>query len=275
MITASFRYRALTVKPTDADLSSNATFRAWAQQAWTTNKGGPNAIATGNTAAWLPFPVISPRYEEVAATLGSLDAAALLPADTDPTVVAGYKVQLTALASALRSNGTAFYNLVFTGGAANGIIVDLHPLSRGTVNIDPKDPDGKEPIVDYRALTNPVDKLVMTDIIKYTRRFYMENPANSKYQPQEVQPGAAVRTDADFATYLSQSVSPTEFHPVGTAAMMPRELGGVVNEKLQVYGVGRLRVIDGSMMSTLPGGNTCQTVYAVAEKAADLIKAGI
>ncbi|KLU87079.1 hypothetical protein MAPG_06084 [Magnaporthiopsis poae ATCC 64411] len=55
--------------------------------------------------------------------------------------------------------------------------------------------------------------------------------------------------------------------------MLPRELGGVVDQQLKVYGVKKLRIVDGSIMPTLPGANTCQTVYAVAEKAADLIKA--
>lgn len=48
--------------------------------------------------------------------------------------------------------------------------------------------------------------------------------------------------------------------------MLPRALGGVVGEDLAVYGVRGLRVVDASVIPTLPGANTCQTVYAVAEK---------
>ena len=61
-------------------------------------------------------------------------------------------------------------------------------------------------------------------------------------------------------------------HPVGTCAMMPRDMGGVLDSNLNVYGVQRLRVVDASMMPMIPGGHTSTTVYAVAEKAADLIK---
>jgi hypothetical protein len=57
-----------------------------------------------------------------------------LPPDTDPTVAAGYRAQMQSYAAALRGDGTAFYNAVLTGGASSGIVVDLHPLSRGTVN---------------------------------------------------------------------------------------------------------------------------------------------
>jgi choline dehydrogenase-like flavoprotein len=53
--------------------------------------------------------------------------------------------------------------------------------------------------------------------------------------------------------------------------MLPRELGGVVDEELRVYGVRGLRVVDASVMSTLVGGNTCQTVYAIAEKVSDSV----
>jgi choline dehydrogenase len=54
--------------------------------------------------------------------------------------------------------------------------------------------------------------------------------------------------------------------------MMPRELGGVVGQDLLVYGVTGLSVVDASVMPMLPAAYTQQTVYAVAEKAADLIK---
>ena len=53
--------------------------------------------------------------------------------------------------------------------------------------------------------------------------------------------------------------------------MMPRELGGVVDEDLFVYGAKKLRVIDAGIQPTLIGATTCQTVYAVAEKIAERI----
>ena len=67
-------------------------------------------------------------------------------------------------------------------------------------------------------------------------------------------------------------VSPTNAHPCGTAAMMPRGLGGVVDERLRVYGVRGLRVVDASVLPVIVAANLQVTMYAVAEKAADLIK---
>lgn len=61
-------------------------------------------------------------------------------------------------------------------------------------------------------------------------------------------------------------------HHAGTTAMMPRELGGVVDAELRVYGVEGLRVVDAGIIPILPAAHIQSTVYAVAEKGADLIK---
>lgn len=54
--------------------------------------------------------------------------------------------------------------------------------------------------------------------------------------------------------------------------MRPKEAGGVVDPRLRVYGVGNLRVVDASVFPLEPAGNIQSTVYAVAERAADIIK---
>ena len=59
----------------------------------------------------------------------------------------------------------------------------------------------------------------------------------------------------------------TEYHPCGTAA-----LGQVVDERLRVFNVDRLRVVDASIIPLHLSGNICALVYAIAEKAAEMIK---
>lgn len=54
--------------------------------------------------------------------------------------------------------------------------------------------------------------------------------------------------------------------------MMKEEFGGVVDSELKVYGVRGLRIVDSSIMPMIPGSHISSTVYAVAEKAADIIK---
>lgn len=64
----------------------------------------------------------------------------------------------------------------------------------------------------------------------------------------------------------------TEYHPVGTGAMLPKEKGGVVSSELMVYGTSNVRVIDASIFPTHVQGNIVSSVYALAEKGADIIK---
>lgn len=260
--------RNFPIRPVRQDFTSNASFRAWADDLWAASRQGPRSIATGNVAAWLSLPVISPaRHAEIADALAAQDPAACLPADADATVVKGYGAQMASYAAAMRRNDTAFYNLVVNsggapgssvvsldGGSAEGWLVALHQLSRGSVDVD------------YRALSNPLDRDVMVEMIRFTRRFFVDNPAMARYEPVELQPGAAVVSFEALSATLPGTVSPTMGHPVGTCAMMPLELGGVVDEELRVYGVQGLRVVDGSVMPTIVGANPSQTIYGIAEK---------
>lgn len=61
-------------------------------------------------------------------------------------------------------------------------------------------------------------------------------------------------------------------HPLGTASMMSRELGGVVDPELRVYGTASVRVVDASVLPTQMGGHMTATLYAVTERSSDIIK---
>ncbi|KAI0189467.1 GMC oxidoreductase [Astrocystis sublimbata] len=273
MVFASTVLQNFSVHPNPSDIYSNRSFSAWAQEVWKANKTGPYTLGVGNVAAWLGMPAIAPdTFEEIASKLEELDHATLLPDGTHPTVIAGYKAQMKNMAAAIRSPNTAFYNHVLSGGASTGAMAYLHPLSRGTVNINVTDPFGSEPLVDYRALTNPIDLDILVEILRFTKRYYFETRLRD-LAPRQVQPPDSVNEPEDLKEFLRRNLNPSYFHPVGTCAMMPRELGGVVDENLKVYGLERLRVVDASIMPVLVGANTCQTTYAIAEKAADLIKA--
>jgi choline dehydrogenase-like flavoprotein len=65
----------------------------------------------------------------------------------------------------------------------------------------------------------------------------------------------------------------TVFHPVGTAPLAPKEIGGVVDASLKVYGTKNLRVVDASVIPLQLSATPMATVYAIAERAADIIKA--
>ncbi|KAK4221676.1 GMC oxidoreductase-like protein [Podospora fimiseda] len=274
-IGAFFNLTTWNIHPDADDLwLNNETFIAEAQAEFDANRTGPNTIASGNSGAWLPLNVVSPtKFRDIAARYEAQNPASYLPAGTDKTVIAGYQAQKKAKAKALKSSGSAIYNFFFTGRAQrNGAIVFLHPTSRGTVLINPSDPYFSAPIVDYRALTNPIDLEILIEFTHFTRKVFTETRFKH-YNPVELEPGADVKTPAQITAWLKGMLIPSCFHPIGTAAMLPRNLGGVVNEKLLVYGVIGLSVVDASIMPDLPGSYTQQTTYAVAEKAADIIKA--
>jgi choline dehydrogenase-like flavoprotein len=88
----------------------------------------------------------------------------------------------------------------------------------------------------------------------------------------ELTPGLNVTSDADIGTHLRAMFNSTLAHTAGTAAMPSEEHGGVVGPDLKVYGVGKLSVIDASVIPYLPTTHLCTTVYAIAKKAAFLIK---
>ncbi|CRK38299.1 hypothetical protein BN1708_016620 [Verticillium longisporum] len=271
---ASFTFTNWDFHPDSSDLQKNETFRAEAEAEFAESRTGPLTIASGNAASFLPFSVIAPStFEAIASAYEAQDPAAYLPVNSDPTLVAGYAAQKTRFAAALRAKDAAFYNLFLRGTNTEGSsTVFLHPLSRGTVHINPADPFFAQPRVDYRALSNPTDLDIQVEFVKFSRRYFLETSL-AEFGPVEVSPGANVTSDEALREALRGLISPTCFHPVGTAAMSPRELGGVVNEKLLVYGVEKLSVIDASVQPDLPGAYTQQPVYAIAEKAADLIKA--
>jgi choline dehydrogenase-like flavoprotein len=82
----------------------------------------------------------------------------------------------------------------------------------------------------------------------------------------------SVTSSGDLEAYLRTVFRPSFAHPCGTASMLPERFGGVVDPDLRVWGTKRLSVVDASVIPFVPATHICTTVYAVAEKAADLIK---
>jgi len=141
----------------------------------------------------------------------------------------------------------------------------MHPLSRGYVNINISSPDS-EPVVDYRALTNPIDLRIDVELFKAVRNYFGREGEIQKLSPVELSPGISVQSDEELATWVETALGPSAFHPVGTAAKSPLEHGGVVGEDLLVHGIKRLSIVDASIFPLLVAATTQSTVYAVAEK---------
>ncbi len=148
-----------------------------------------------------------------------------------------------------------------------------YPLSRGYAHVNSASPAAK-PLIDPKYLSHPMDLEIQARYLRYIETIAATEPLASLLKPQgqRIPHFARVGSELDSAKEYVRRTMTSGWHPVGTCAMRPRADGGVVNERLVVHGTRNLRVVDASIMSLIPRGNLQSTVYAVAERAADLIK---
>jgi len=184
----------------------------------------------------------------------------------------GFEAQRKILAKTYISLQATVANLPYLG---NGFAVASFqkPLSRGTVTLNLTDPQAL-PVVQYNTLTNPLEADILTAMVRRARRFW-SSAALSALAPVEATPGSQYQTDEEIMFALTQQgvLAPGLAHGCGTCAMMPEALGGCVGSDLRVYGLERLSIVDASIIPLIPAATLQATVYAIAEKAADLIKA--
>jgi choline dehydrogenase len=143
-------------------------------------------------------------------------------------------------------------------------VSQLQVESRGSVRITSPDP-AAPPAIRYNYLATENDRRVMVDGLKVARRI-VNAPPMRPYVTDEFLPGEAVKSDDQLLAFCRER-GETVFHPTSTCRM-----GTVVDSHLRVKGVEKLRVIDASVMPSVPSGNINAAVIAVAEKGADLLK---
>lgn len=119
-----------------------------------------------------------------------------------------------------------------------------------------------DPLIDFGTFMHPTDLDVLVAAFKKTQDMVASPP----FQSIAAQAIVDVKEDEDIVQELRNATLSSWQHPVGSLAMLPRELVGVVDSRLCVYGVKGLRVVDASMMPIIPASHTSSTVYAVAEK---------
>ncbi len=151
-------------------------------------------------------------------------------------------------------------------------LVDVR--SRGRIGLRSADPRHK-PVIDPGYLTDTADLEALVHAVGMVRQIAALKPLRKMWAAEEA-PGSELRGGADIRDFVRRDVT-TVYHPVGTCSMSGKtqvdrsRLAGVVDAELKVRGVDGLRVVDASVMPTVPRGNTNAPTIAIAERAADMI----
>jgi choline dehydrogenase-like flavoprotein len=209
----------------------------------------------------------------------------------DPSLAQGVKAQYSHLKSLLEdpAESTCFYGLLlsqmhvkstsktsmkeaYSQQLPENFITTMaglnHPFSRGSVHSDKS-----RPLVDPAYLSHPLDLEVLGRATQFLEKLVSQDALKGLLNAEVRIPKLAENiADLNIAKQITKDRLWTTYHPCGTAAMLPQELGGVVDSRLIVYGTDNLRVIDASIFPMITLGNIQATVYSVAERACDIIK---
>ena len=155
----------------------------------------------------------------------------------------------------------------------------LLPFSRGNVSII-SDNVFTKPKVTVNFFNVDFDLAVQTAGVRLARRILNNQAFNSISSGEDI-PGIETvpedghgGSDSAWQEWIQNGFNPVS-HPIGTAPMMRRDLGGVVDAKIRVYDTTNLRVVDASILPIQISAHLSSTLYGVAEKAADIIKSGV
>ncbi|RMD43391.1 hypothetical protein DV735_g1700, partial [Chaetothyriales sp. CBS 134920] len=255
-------------------LFANETYNEEAIALYENNLTGPYTYARGSSVGFLSLDEITDDSESLLASLASQEATQYLPPiyQENPAILAGFLAQRDILINQIGNGSVGVLELPFSGIGTLPHAIQK-PLSRGTVYLNASSPRG-EPVLTNYAFYNPFDVQQLFASVEFTRKLF-ETSALAYLDPVETVPGPEATTaEAVFDALLAGFVLSTSFaHPSGSAPLLPEDLGGVVSPELLVYGTQKLSIVDASILPIIPAAHLQASLYAVAEKAADLIKA--
>lgn len=144
----------------------------------------------------------------------------------------------------------------------------IAPESRGEVVLGSTDPFAA-PAIRANYLSTAADMSVIVEGVRLAQRIAHSN-AFAPYRGEQLHPSPGATTDAELVEFIRNEAQ-TLYHPVGTCKM-GRDAMAVVDARLRVRGIERLRVVDASVMPRVIAGNTNAPTIMIAEKAADMIR---
>ena len=250
---------------------------AQAQKLYAEHKAGPLTIGGIQSHAFMPTPPAtglfdalpgpqrpedSERYEMIRAIL------------EDPLGSSAAWFIFLAQANLHEGNESFVGTQLLPGNFASLGCIPSHPFSRGSTHISSADVDAM-PDIDPGYLSHPADLEIMArhvQALDTKLRTSAELAPFFKPNGMRNHPDAHHIQDLEGAKKYVLDTATAAYHACGSAAMLPREKGGVVDSNLVVYGTENLRIVDASIFPLIPRGNILSSVYAVAEKAAGIIK---
>ncbi|KAJ7269226.1 aryl-alcohol oxidase-like protein [Mycena rebaudengoi] len=215
---------------------------------WNKSHTGPFAMLGPTHIAWLRLDPNSSIFENF----------------TDPS--AGQDTPHIELSF---SPGIGLAPLTSPGNFLSIGVVAVTPISRGSITINSSNPFDP-PVIDLGMLQSDFDLFTLREALKSAQRFF-KAPVWQDVIIGPTQNLENITTDA-LDAFIRNAVTPSS-HLVGSAVMSARDAeDGVVNPDLLVKGARALRIIDASVFPIIPSAHTQAATYAVAERAADLIK---
>lgn len=146
------------------------------------------------------------------------------------------------------------------------------PESLGYAHVRSSDPFAP-PEIQPNYLTSEIDQRALLGGMRVARRLF-RSAALMKYVEAETSPKPDLQSDDELLAFAREKGT-TVYHMIGTARMGPAERSdSVVDHQLRVHGIENLRVIDASIMPSMPSANTNASTLMIAEKGADMIIRG-
>ncbi|TGO50535.1 hypothetical protein BCON_0181g00020 [Botryotinia convoluta] len=254
--------------PTIVQIDNNPQLLTQAEQEYYVNKTGPWTAGAINTVAFPSLSQITSNWANMLADAENQGVTDYLAQGLDVSVLSGYAAQKDLIVELLNRSDVSAYELLNDNVGLMSVAA-MHPLSRGSVHITTDNPY-VPPDIDPRYCSNPLDLQILMDALMFNNRIVNTDPMKL-LQPRPYYPFLPNTTPETLIPAIKSGLR-TEFHGSGSTSMMPREMGGVVDPDLRVYGTKNLRIVDAGIIPMLPASHLQAPVYAIAEKAADTIK---